>query len=166
MYYHVQVHKRIPAEEGSAFKQRVEEILSNPVCGWDQTFTRVKTHQDILTKPKSKAFILRLTDDNVLSRMYPDFTNDKLSVANMGDRTIDINYCRWTEKCPNKSELPLEQYQQYVILHEVGHILGKPHPKPSELPDQLEAPIMMQQTLGIKHYAPNSCPTPFDKNVL
>lgn len=164
MYYHVQVHKRIPADEGSAFKQRVEEILSDPVCGWDQPFTRVKTQQDILKKHKSKAFIIRLTEDSVLSKMYPDFTNDQLSVANMEQRTIDINYCRWTEKCPNKSELPLERYQQYVILHEVGHILGKPHP--STLPDQVEAPIMMQQTLGIQHYLPNSCPTPFDKNVL
>jgi hypothetical protein len=165
MYYHVQTHKRVPKEEGSAFKQRVEQIL-NDKRGWDETFHRLQTTAEVLQKPKNKAFIIRLTDESYLNTLYPDFSSDQLSVANLTDRTIDINYCRWTERCPNKSQLPIENYQEYVILHEVGHILGKPHPKPSQLPNQRKAPIMMQQTLGILNYIPNSWPTKFDKNVL
>jgi hypothetical protein len=165
MYYHVQVHKRIPEEEGTAFKHEVETILNDP-RGWDVEFTRLKTVNQIKNKPKKQAFLIRLTPDDVISTMYPDFQEDQLSVANMDDRIIDINYCRWTEDCPNDSQLALENYHQYVVMHEVGHILGKPHPAPSKLPNQTKAPIMMQQTLGIQNYQPNSWPTNFDRNVL
>ena len=96
--------------------------------------------------------------------MYAQFKEQQLSVANMDQRTIHINYCRWTEGCPNQSQLPLEQYRQYVIQHEVGHMMGKGHP--TTLPNQKEAPIMMQQTLGIHQFQPNQWPTEFDKSIL
>lgn len=168
MYYFVQVDKRIPPEEGSAFKRTVERVL-NDERGWDQTFHRVQTMDQILSKPKKKAFVIRLTLGDYLNKMYPDFSKDQLSVANMTDHTIDINYCRWTEQCPNQSGLPIDQYHEYVILHEVGHILGKEHPTESQLEkldETGEAPVMMQQTLGIQNFTPNSWPTSFDKKVL
>lgn len=162
MFYHVQVHQRIPREEGTHFLQEVDGILQDP-RGWDVQFTRVPL-RELLTKPKKDAFIIRLTPSKDLYALYPDFQAQQLSVADMGERTIDINHCRWTEECPNNSQLTLPEYRRYVVLHEVGHMLGKQHP--DTLPDQEAAPVMMQQTLGIQHYKANPWPTTFDKFVL
>jgi len=165
MFYLVQIHQRIPEGEVQAFLQEVERILGDP-RGWPGvTFTRVTTEEDILRVPTEQAFIIRLTPLGVMEKKYPEFKENQLSVANLTDRTIDINHCRWTAQCPNKSQLPLEQYHEYVILHEVGHILGKPHPHPASLPSKGPAPVMMQQTLGIQHLQPNSWPTKFDHTI-
>lgn len=164
MFYHVQTHERIPLEQAVYFRQRVHAILNDP-RGWGIPFEHV-TLPVLLQLPKQDSFIIRLTPAKELAQKYAEFKDQQLSVANMTDRVIDINYCRWTEACPNQSQLPLHEYHQYVILHEVGHILGKHHPSPSQMPKQKEAPVMMQQTLGIHNYTPNSWPTKFDKNVL
>lgn len=169
MFYHVQVHERVPLKDAVEFVQEVDRILNDP-RGWEGPFQRVSEAQ-ILELPKDEVFVIRLTPSDLLGDMYPEFKANKLSVANMTERIIDINWCRWTEQCPNKSQLPLHEYRQYVIQHEVGHILGKPHPEDSLLQTAagtgaMPAPVMMQQTLGIGAHQPNSWPTTFDKKVL
>ena len=158
MYYLVQVHQRIPEQEAEEFVTEVERILNDP-RGWEGlTFTRVNTREEI--EKKRHAFLIRLLPVDAMEERFPSFEKDQLSVADLGDRTININHCRWTEQCPNASELPLDQYHEYLIMHEVGHILGKNHPE--ELPSKGPAPVMMQQTLGIHGLQPNSWPTKFD----
>ena len=168
MYYHVQTHRDIPADEAAHFRQMVHKTLNDP-RSWGIPFYDIP--MDLLLQiPKEQTFIIRLTPAPDLNKKYSEFKERQLSVANMTDRTIDINWCRWTEACPNHSQLPIEQYRQYVIQHEVGHMMGKMHPDPSNSPHQSKAPIMMQQTLGITtkdhQYTPNPWPTEFDKNVL
>jgi hypothetical protein len=164
MFYHVQIHKRIPVNEGVYFLQVVNTILNDP-RGWGMSFTRVPL-EVLLKLPKKDTFIIRLTPAQKLGELYPEFADRQLSVANMTDRVIDINHCRWTQVCPNQSQLSLQQYHQYVITHEVGHMLGKDHPTDSELLGQKQAPVMIQQTLGIGSYKPNPWPTTFDKTGL
>jgi hypothetical protein len=163
MYYHVQTHQDISVPEAQHFRQTVHVTLNDP-RGWGIPFYDVPLEY-LLQLPKDKAFIIRLTPAPVLNQKYREFGDRQLSVANMNERTIDINYCRWTEECPNQSQLPLEQYRQYVIQHEVGHMMGKKHPT-QVVTSQQKAPVMMQQTLGIHHHEPNPWPTEFDKKVL
>jgi len=71
-----------------------------------------------------------------------------LSCAVLGGRNIWLNSDRWFHGS-RKSKLDLENYRQYMVSHEMGHILGKEH---SDCPGKGHlAPIMMQQTLGIKN---------------
>ena len=76
-----------------------------------------------------------------------------LSCAEMGGKHLHLNAMRWTTGA-KQSELPLKEYRQYMVSHEMGHILGFNHvgcPAPGS-----PAPIMMQQTLGIGACKPNT----------
>lgn len=69
---------------------------------------------------------------------------------------VVINLHRWRLSVPHyvADEVPLEQYRQMVINHEVGHALGLGH---EACPGQGElAPVMQQQTItlnGCRAYA-------------
>jgi len=76
-----------------------------------------------------------------------------LSCAEVGGSRMFINADRWFHGSA-KSGHDLENYRQYVVSHEMGHILGKGH---AECPKGGgPAPIMMQQTLGIGKCIPNT----------
>jgi hypothetical protein len=68
--------------------------------------------------------------------------NENLSCAELGGRHVWLNAVRWFHGAP-KSKLSLENYRQYMISHEIGHILGFDHKKcPCK---GCLAPIMVQQ---------------------
>lgn len=76
-----------------------------------------------------------------------------LSCAELGGRRMYLNAERWFHGAP-KSGLNLEDYRQYMVSHEMGHILGHDHKK---CPCRgCSAPIMMQQTLGLQGCSPNT----------
>jgi len=77
----------------------------------------------------------------------------KLSCAELGGKTMWLNAERWYHGA-SKSKLKLDDYRQYMVSHEIGHILGYDHvdcPGPGS-----PAPIMMQQTKGIGQCKPNT----------
>ena len=78
---------------------------------------------------------------------------EKLSCAVLGGHNIYLNSDRWFHGAP-KSKLDLENYRQYMVSHEMGHILGKGHINCKGL--GYYAPIMLQQTLGIGKCIPNT----------
>jgi len=79
--------------------------------------------------------------------------SSKLSCAELRGTKIYLNSERWIYGS-KKSKLSLEDYRQYMISHEMGHIIGKDH---KNCPCRgCKAPIMMQQTLGIKECTPNT----------
>jgi hypothetical protein len=53
-----------------------------------------------------------------------------------------------------KSGLDIDNYRQYMVSHEIGHILGHDHKKCSC--KGCRAPVMMQQTLGLHGCTPNT----------
>jgi hypothetical protein len=77
----------------------------------------------------------------------------KLSCAELGGNKMYLNAERWFYGS-KESKLDLENYRQYMVSHEMGHILGHNHKKcPCK---GCKAPVMMQQTLGIKECIPNT----------
>jgi hypothetical protein len=87
---------------------------------------------------------VRLASLRHMARDY-DASFEGLSVCNMATRVIDINAGRWFGGS-EASGLPLDQYREYVINHEVGHALGcKQHAHQCV---KGVAPVMMQQTKG------------------
>lgn len=78
---------------------------------------------------------------------------DNLSCAELGGRFMYLNADRWFHGA-EPSKLSLENYRQYMVSHEIGHILGHEHEKCTC--KNCPAPIMMQQTKGIGECRPNT----------
>lgn len=79
--------------------------------------------------------------------------NPMLSCAILGGRHMYLCAERWF-RGSKKSGLDLENYRQYMVSHEMGHILEKEHVK---CPGKGQpAPVMLQQTLGIGKCIPNT----------
>ncbi|HEX8630424.1 MAG TPA: DUF3152 domain-containing protein [Catenuloplanes sp.] len=71
---------------------------------------------------------------------------------------VILNLNRWRQSVPGYVDggVPLQNYRQYVINHEVGHELGHGHEK---CPGQgRPAPVMLQQTLDLRGCVANSWP--------
>lgn len=82
-------------------------------------------------------------------------TEGKVSCARQG--YISLNLDRWELAVPHWDK-SLAEYRRYVVNHEMGHYLGKPHvgcPEPGAL-----APTMMQQTYFLKGCTGNPWPYP------
>ena len=76
-----------------------------------------------------------------------------LSCATLGGRDMYLCAERWFHGS-KLSKLSIEDYRQYMVSHEMGHILGREHDK---CPGKgKKAPIMLQQTLGIGECIPNT----------
>lgn len=76
-----------------------------------------------------------------------------LSCAELGGRRMYLNADRWFNGAA-PSKLSLDEYRQYMVSHEIGHILGHDH---KSCPCKgCKAPIMMQQTKGIGECSPNT----------
>jgi len=76
-----------------------------------------------------------------------------LSCASLGGKNMYLCAERWFGGA-KESGLSLQDYRQYMVSHEMGHILGKEH---KDCPGKGKpAPIMLQQTLGIGECIPNT----------
>ena len=89
-----------------------------------------------------------------------------MSVCHCTKNKVYINLDRWLTGAhhnpgDNVSSMPLEEYRNYVVLHEVGHVLSQCSPldhKDATQCRQGKAPIMMQQTRGVSPCTWNTHP--------
>jgi hypothetical protein len=145
---------QLEVEDGLAIDQRcfallIAKILNDP-RGW--TGDGSVSFEQVASQPD---FQLILASPDTTDRLcYPLRTAGKYSCRS---RTgVILNLTRWeygTEEYAGN----LETYREYLVNHEVGHLLGHGHvdcPGPDE-----PAPVMMQQTKGLDGCLPNGRPT-------
>jgi len=82
-----------------------------------------------------------------------------------------FSYENWSMiPMPLQGVYSLKHYRTYVVNHEAGHALGLPHPTKKQLDAYLKntrhVPVMIQQTLGISNYLPNTWPLPEELYLL
>jgi hypothetical protein len=99
---------------------------------------------------RGESVLIRLSSPETIEKICG---NGALSCAEVGGRNMYLNAYRWFHGAP-KSKLSREDYQQQIVSHEIGHILGHGHKR---CPCRgCPAPVMMQQTKGIGECAPNN----------
>jgi hypothetical protein len=150
----MKVHVKISVDEDVVRKYRITDtsaivflilVYLNDPSGWGHHgywFEQVEHGQ--------KVHIRLSSDETVTSECG---LKGKLSCAILGGNKMWLNAERWFHGAA-KSKLSLDDYRQYMVSHEMGHILGHEHTKcPCK---GCKAPIMMQQTLGIGQCKPNT----------
>lgn len=129
--------------DSAKFRKEVKAYLSDP-NGW-------KSEGYVFVRSASPAVEIHLSSPQTLATN--GCHDQTLSCAELGGRHMYLNAQRWmTGAAPSK--LPLHEYRQYMVTHEMGHILGHDH---VACPGKGQpAPLMMQQTLGIGKCKPNT----------
>ncbi len=137
--------------DGAEFARQVMAILNDP-RGWGHdgsvAFARTDGEADIDLTLASPA-----TTDELCA---PVDTGGTVSCGRVGFAVL--NAVRWAQGAEPFLEAggSVPEYRQYLVNHEVGHVLGNGHvrcPAPGEA-----APVMVQQTLGLDGCRPNGWP--------
>jgi hypothetical protein len=145
----VEVEHDLPVD-GDRFAAFVMETL-NDRRGWghDGAMTFARTDGD------APIAVLLATPDTS-ARLCGDLDTHGLLSCRIGPDVV-LTFHRWVAGT-DEYAANLTGYRQYLVNHEVGHALGHGHercPGPGE-----PAPVMQQQTLGLKGCAENSWPHP------
>jgi hypothetical protein len=145
----VEIERGLPVDP-RRFARFVMTTLNDP-RGWGArgrlTFARTDGAADIrviLATPGTNAALCRPLD-----------TKGDASCGREGRAVLTMS--RWIDTTPEFARIRTT-YRQYVVNHEVGHLLGHPHqmcPRKGAL-----APIMQQQTYGLNGCRPNPWPYP------
>ena len=135
--------------DGALFAATVMAVLNDP-RGWggDGSVSFARTDGD------AEIRVVLASPETVDVLCAPLQTVGRYSCGRAG-RAV-LNYDRWVNAAPEFADRTV--YRQYLVNHEVGHLLGQPHvqcPGPGEV-----APIMQQQTVGVAPCVPNGWPFP------
>jgi hypothetical protein len=153
---------------GKDFSQEVARVLTDSRTWKGYRFISLdngKSPSPKFREMKDLVFKLRLSTPEEVQALKG--CSAFLSCADGDTMTVLVNSNRWIYGA-KASKLELSQYREYLINHEVGHLIlfskgefGKHHFTGNcKLGEK--APIMMQQTKGIKSCSPNSWPLPYE----
>lgn len=84
-------------------------------------------------------------------------TEGRYSCGNAGTGVAVLNFDRWVHGAADFGD-DVATYRQYLVNHEVGHVLGHGHescPAPGAV-----APVMVQQSISAEGCVPNGWPAP------
>ena len=104
--------------------------------------------------PDADLRVVLASPDTIDAMCAPLRTDGEYSCGRYGHAAI--NYLRWVTGAAAFPDMTT--YRQYVVNHEVGHLLGHQHvgcPGAGQT-----APIMMQQTISVATCVPNGWPFP------
>ena len=138
------------AIDGECFSDAVAAILNDP-RGWGED-GRLAFQPVTDADPDFRLILASPATTDGLC--YPLRTGGKYSCRSGAEVVLNLN--RW-ESGTEEYEDNLDIYRQYLVNHEVGHFLGYGHigcPGPGE-----PAPVMMQQTKGLRKCLLNGWPT-------
>lgn len=147
----VEVEDGLPVDP-EVFAQVVMATLNDP-RGWGAdgsvTFARTDAEADIR--------VVLASPEKVDAMCAPLRTVGEYSCGRYGHAAL--NFTRWavgTDETPTGPDLAT--YREYLINHEVGHLLGKPH---VQCPAEGEvAPVMQQQSVKVAPCVLNGWPFP------
>jgi hypothetical protein len=142
--------------DGGAFAQAVQSTLSDPRSwghGGAMSFQRVGV---AAAAAHQYDFKVALISPGSMEVFCPGVGTGGYTSCRYADRAV-VNLARWATAVPDYDG-DVATYRLYVVNHEVGHALGHQHEfcaGPGEI-----APVMQQQTLGLKGCVKNAWPYP------
>ena len=120
----------------------------------DRSWSHAGTRSFARTSGPAEVVVVLASPATSARLCRPLVTYGRLSCRS-GNRAILTSY-RWARGTPEFESVA--QYRQYVVNHEVGHVLGHGHescPGPGR-----RAPVMQQQTKRVAPCRPNPWPFP------
>jgi hypothetical protein len=139
------------AQSAPAFAAAVDATLANPASWAGQGRWSIQR-----VTPGRADIVIRLATPATVDKVCATVGLDTIGyVSCRAGKYVMINLDRWLHAVPDyRGDVAL--YRQYVINHEVGHQLGYGHqscPGPGR-----RAPVMQQQTFGLKGCLANAWP--------
>jgi hypothetical protein len=139
--------------DGERFADFVMTALNDP-RGWGADgsvrFERTDGEADIR--------VVLATPTTVDSMCAPLATNGRWSCGRYGHAALNAE--RWVHGADAFLDAggTMTEYREYLVNHEVGHLLGHPH---ESCPGEGEvAPVMVQQSISVQGCLPNGWPFP------
>lgn len=108
------------------------------------------------TDTADATFTVTLASPATVDRLCAPLDTGGLWSCGVTDHAV-LNYLRWVEGSPNYGA-DMAAYRQYLVNHEVGHVLGYRHEQCGATTDL--APVMVQQSGATIRCVPNGWPFP------